>query len=130
MDKHPSLENQAVIDLPLLIKTVDSSGPLWGTESEQLDATLLFWRRGEGIARHVNDEVDVLIMFLKGSAVVSIGEQELVSTTGQVVLIPRGSERSLVALEDCAHLNVHQRRKKLSPMATVGSYQKRQLPES
>jgi hypothetical protein len=40
-----------------------------GTESEELNATLLYWRAGEGPAEHVNDERDVLVVVLAGSAI-------------------------------------------------------------
>ncbi len=117
-DKRPRFESLG-IDLAYLIETAAQTGPLWGTESEQLDTTLLFWRQGEGIANHINDEVDVLLIFLKGSAQVAVGDQTLIMAAGQAIMVPRNTQRSLLALEECSHLNVHQRRKRLSPLRTT-----------
>jgi mannose-6-phosphate isomerase-like protein (cupin superfamily) len=127
--KRPAFVSPA-IDLSFLIDTADHSGPIWGTESEQLDTTLLFWRRGEGVAWHVNGEVDVLMILFKGSAEVSSCDKTFILSAGQAALFPRNTERSVLALEDCSYLNVHQRRKRLSPTTPLFTFQDRQLPDA
>jgi mannose-6-phosphate isomerase-like protein (cupin superfamily) len=103
-------------DLLLLSLLATQSGPHWGMETEDLNATLLVWRQGEGIALHVNAEVDVLIVVLEGEAEVTVAEEVYRLGAGQTVAVRKGLARSLTAVSDrCAHLNVHARRRKLMP---------------
>ena len=51
-------------------------GPAWGTASEDLNATLLVWREGEGQPSHINAERDVALLALAGSGVLLVDEQE------------------------------------------------------
>ena len=53
--------------------THESNGPIWGAESEELNATLLSWRPGTGPQEHINGERDVLIVVLAGSATLKHG---------------------------------------------------------
>ncbi len=53
-----------VIDL----RAGDGEGPIWGTATEDLNATLLAWPAGHEVAEHVNDERDVLLIFIDGAA--------------------------------------------------------------
>ena len=46
--------------------SVEGRGPAWGTASEDLNATLLVWRSGEGQPQHVNEERDVALVALGG----------------------------------------------------------------
>ena len=87
------------------------TGPLWGTETDDLNATLLAWPRGSGPAEHVNGERDVLLVVLAGSATVTIdGEAQLVEP-GEVVVIEKGSARRITAGPDgVRYLTVHTRR--------------------
>ena len=57
-----------IVDLTAL----DGRGPAWGTASEELNATLLVWRPGEGQPEHVNEGRDVAIVVLAGSGVVTV----------------------------------------------------------
>lgn len=125
--KRPVFQSPA-IDLGYLMETAVESGPQWGIESEQLNSTLLAWKQGEGFVAHVNDEVDVLLIMLKGSAEVRVGDAQFILASGQAALLPRHASRSLVALEDCSHLNVHQRRKALSPVSST-SFRDRTVPK-
>ena len=116
-----------VVDLQALLEGAQGSGPQWGTESEQLDATLLTWQAGEGVQEHVNQEVDVLVVALRGSATVTIDDESAVLSAGQIALIPKGTRRSILAREPFAHLNVHPLRKRLDPLGG-SSFRGRQLP--
>jgi quercetin dioxygenase-like cupin family protein len=86
-------------------------GPVWGTETEDLNATLLVWRPGEGQPDHVNDERDVVLVALAGSGTLAIGGHAEAFAAGQLAVIPRGTRRSLVAGgEGLRCLTVHRRR--------------------
>lgn len=90
---------------------VNGGGPVWGTESEELNATLLDWRAGEGPAEHVNDERDVLVVVLAGSAIVSTEDEERELTTGETTIIAKGRRRKISAgRHGVRYLSVHRRR--------------------
>ena len=55
------------------------TGPLWGMQSDELNATLLEWPPGGGVAEHVNDELEVIMLVLAGSARVSLDGVRYVS---------------------------------------------------
>jgi len=93
-----------------------SSGPLWSTETEDLDCTFVAWGEGQGIAMHRNAEVDVVMIVLSGSGVVTVDGENTDLSAGKVVVIPKNSERAVYASGSrLAYLNVHKRRRKLMP---------------
>jgi quercetin dioxygenase-like cupin family protein/iron-sulfur cluster repair protein YtfE (RIC family) len=87
------------------------SGPLWGTASEELNATLLSWNAGEGTRAHVNEERDVLMVVLGGSMTVQVDEDVHVLGAGETTIIGKGHRRTITAGPDGArYLSVHRRR--------------------
>lgn len=105
-----------VVDLGYLARVSRDHGAQWGTETEDLNATLLTWSRGEGIAEHINHEVDVLIVVLAGIVEVTLNGTVVSLEPSQMLTIPKGATRSLTTTSDrAAHLNVHKRRRKLMP---------------
>ena len=103
----------AVVDLS---RTPHVRGPQWGMESGDLNATLLSWPSGEGVAEHRNDERDVLVVMLEGSATVVLDGVEHGLSGGQLMLLPRGCARSLIAGPAGArYLSIHRRREPLLP---------------
>jgi hemerythrin-like domain-containing protein len=91
--------------------TVRDSGPVWETESEELNATLLDWRAGEGPAEHVNNERDVLVVVLAGSAIVRMEDDERELAVGEATIITKGRLRKISAgREGVRYLSVHRRR--------------------
>lgn len=86
-------------------------GPLWGLESEDLNATLLSWPPGHEVAEHVNAERDVLLVVLGGSGAVEVAGETHTVGAGFVVLLPRGARRRIRAGADgVRYLTVHRRR--------------------
>lgn len=105
-----------------------SSGALWGTESEDLDATLVAWPQGLGVAAHTNEEVDVLMVVLEGSARVHIDDADYQVDQGQLLLIPKGAHRRVEATSDrLVCLNVHKRRKKMG-LGNLDTFRARSRP--
>jgi hemerythrin-like domain-containing protein/quercetin dioxygenase-like cupin family protein len=87
------------------------SGPVWGAESEELNATLLYWQAGEGPTEHVNVERDVLVVVLAGSVIVSTDEDEHELAAGEATIIGKGRRRKISAgPEGVRYLSVHRRR--------------------
>ena len=96
-----------IVDLAAL----EGHGPAWGTASEELNATLLVWRAGEGQPEHVNDGRDVAVVVLAGSGRLSVDGTEHELTAGTLAIVPRGAARSIVAgQEGLRCLTVHRRR--------------------
>ena len=93
---------------------VKHGGPVWGTETEDLNATLLDWPPGEGPPEHVNDQRDVLIVVLTGSATVAVDGDERALRAGEVLVIEKGRSRRISAGRDgVRYLAVHKRRSPL-----------------
>jgi quercetin dioxygenase-like cupin family protein len=87
------------------------TGPLWGTESEDLNATLLAWPSGAGLGEHRNSERDVLLIVLEGEATVTLGGDEKLVRAGQAVVVEKGRTRSISAGSDgVRYVSVHLRR--------------------
>jgi quercetin dioxygenase-like cupin family protein len=93
------------------LTTLDGRGPVWGTASEELNATLLVWRAGEGQPEHVNAERDVALLALAGSGTLTVDGAEHDLRGGMLAIVPRGATRSVLAGPDGLRcLTVHRRR--------------------
>jgi mannose-6-phosphate isomerase-like protein (cupin superfamily) len=93
------------------LAAIDGRGPAWGTASEELNATLLVWRPGEGQPEHVNAERDVALVVLEGAGLLVVGGERHTLTAGALAIVPRGASRSIVAgPEGLRCLTVHRRR--------------------
>jgi hypothetical protein len=81
-------------------------GPVWGAESEELNATILEWPPGEGPGETVS-QLDVVYVVLAGSIVLNGTEVR----AGEAEIVPKGVRRSVVAGADGArYLTAHRRR--------------------
>ena len=106
---------------PIDLGAGEGSGPLWGMASEDLNATLLAWPSGQGVAEHVNAELDVLVVVLEGSATVMIDGAPHGLVAPAAILVPRGALRAIEAGDGgVRYLSVHRRRGPLqiAPRAT------------
>ena len=92
----------------------ERTGPLWGCETEDLNATLLAWPAGAGPEEHVNLGRDVLLVVVAGSATVTVDGEAGVVDAGQAIAIGKGSRRRITAGRDgVRYLTVHVRRSPL-----------------
>jgi mannose-6-phosphate isomerase-like protein (cupin superfamily) len=99
-----------------LLGEASGSGALWGTESEDLNATVVSWPSGGGVDAHVNDLVDVVMVVLRGSGRVIVDSAEVGLEVGQVVLVPKSASREIRAgTGGVTYVNVHRRKPKLMP---------------
>ena len=91
--------------------SLEGRGPAWGAASDELNATLLVWREGEGQPDHANEERDVALVVLEGSGLLVVDEEEHVLAAGTLAIVPRGATRSVAAGPDGLRcLTVHRRR--------------------
>jgi quercetin dioxygenase-like cupin family protein len=86
-------------------------GPVWGTESDDLNATLLAWPAGEANPEHVNAERDVLVVVVSGGGSLEVDGEAHELGPGDAVLVPKGASRRLAAgPHGIRYLSVHRRR--------------------
>lgn len=86
-------------------------GPVWGAESEDLNATLLVWSAGSGPPEHVNEERDVLIVVLDGSLELCVEGEHTEVTEGETIIVPKGQRRRITGGElGVRYLSIHLRR--------------------
>jgi quercetin dioxygenase-like cupin family protein len=93
----------------------DHTGVIWTLDaSSDLNANLVRFGTGQGVGEHLNDEVEVIVVGVSGSGIVTVDREEHTLLAGMLVFIPKGARRSTVsASEDFAYLIVHRRRRSL-----------------
>jgi len=86
-------------------------GPVWGAESDDLNATMLEWPAGEGPDEHVNDSRDVLYVVLAGAATLTLDGESHELAAGDALIVAKGVRRGLVAGPDgVRYVTAHVRR--------------------
>ena len=86
-------------------------GPIWGAESDDLNATMLVWPAGEGPAEHANDARDVLYVVLEGNATLTLDDEPRTVAAGDALIVDKGVRRALVAGADgVRYVTAHIRR--------------------
>ena len=109
-------EATTVVDLAT-IASAGGHGPVWTTRSDDLDVNLLVFEADDGVAEHVNDQVDVLLVGIAGRGIVTIDGLPHAFAAGRAVLIPKGARRGTRAVEGrFAYLTCHRRRSGLMPV--------------
>jgi quercetin dioxygenase-like cupin family protein len=87
------------------------TGPVWGIQSDDLNATVLAWPAGHELAEHVNAQLDVLVVGLEGDGTVIVDGDERRLAAGHALLVPKGARRSIRAgAAGFRYLSVHRRR--------------------
>lgn len=105
------------IDIASALRQAQSDGPIWSTNSEQLNVNLLRLSTGDGIASHANQEVDVLIVVFEGSGELSVDRETHPLNPGRAVVVPRGATRALrCTAGPLVYITVHRRRGPLMPV--------------
>lgn len=112
----PDVDDAGIVDLVAIARMAATEGAAWTRRSEDLDVNLLVFAAGEGVAEHVNAEVDVLLIGILGSGVVTMDGAYHVLRAGHVLVIPKGARRSTRSQEGpFAYLTCHRRRGGLWP---------------
>ena len=93
----------------------DRTGVIWTLDTvSDPNANLVRFGTGQGVGEHVNDEVEVIVLGVSGSGIVTVDREEHALSSGILVFMPTGARRSTVSTsEDFAHLTVHRRRRPL-----------------
>jgi mannose-6-phosphate isomerase-like protein (cupin superfamily) len=86
-------------------------GPLWGTATEDLNATLLEWPPGSGQPERANEHRDLLFVVVAGGGTATVGGTAYELAAGRAVLVPKGTPFSVEAgAAGLRYLSVHLRR--------------------
>jgi mannose-6-phosphate isomerase-like protein (cupin superfamily) len=92
------------------------SGPVWSWSSDELNINLLHFDHGDGVAAHVNREVDVLGIVIAGEGVIVVNGAFQLLRPGMAFCIPKGAERALrSAGGPFTYVSCHRRRAGLMP---------------
>ena len=103
------------VDVAAFAAAADVAVP-WSTQSADLNVNLLVFAAGDGVAPHINGEVDVLLVGVSGEGEVGVRCERCPLHPGRGVLVPMGRERATVARsERFAYLSCHRARKGLMP---------------
>jgi mannose-6-phosphate isomerase-like protein (cupin superfamily) len=107
----PLIERLAAAELEPAGLVDAKGGPVWGLASDDLNATLLAWTGGAGPGEHTNDERDVLVFVVDGSATVTIDGEENELSRGEALIVGKGRRRRIEAgRRGVRYLSVHLRR--------------------
>lgn len=103
---------EGAVDLGGISAGTRASGAVWTErEGRDLNANLIRFPQGEGVGEHVNEEVDVLLIGVSGSGVVTLEGREHALEAGVLLLVPKGARRSTRSTsESFSYLTVHRRR--------------------
>ncbi|HWK92041.1 MAG TPA: cupin domain-containing protein [Luteimicrobium sp.] len=94
-----------------------SGGAVWSLRlpDRDLDSNVVVLPAGGGIGRHLGPEVDVMFHVLDGSATIETAGGDVPVVAGDVVWLPKRSERRIVAGPDgVRYLTVHRHREGLA----------------
>ncbi|HLI15571.1 MAG TPA: hypothetical protein VKV23_05920 [Acidimicrobiales bacterium] len=104
-----------VVDLIEVARGASGRGVLWALEeSADLNVNLARLEAGDEVGSHVNDDVDVLLLGLEGEGTIESAAGRARLGPLQLVHVPRGAPRRLVADEPFSYLSLHRRRTGLS----------------
>ncbi|GAA0301055.1 hypothetical protein GCM10010302_44530 [Streptomyces polychromogenes] len=108
-------ETQAATVAGLLAAVADGqSGALWRLRGagRQLDANLVRHLPGTGGAQYTEDEVDVMLVVVSGTGILTLDGAQSHLSAGFLALLPRGSARALLAgPKGLVVLTVHRKRR-------------------
>lgn len=105
-----------VVDLVARSTSAAAPGAAWTHQSDDLNANLLVFPAGDGVAEHVNAEVDVLLVGVAGEGIVALDGDRYVLRAGSALAVRKGARRGTRAVSDrFAYLTCHRRRGGLLP---------------
>lgn len=88
---------------------------LWGLETADLDVNLVAWPAGDGVAEHVNAQVDVLLVVVDGGLRIRLDGDDVPVAAGQAIVVSKGVARSITAdATGVTYLSAHRRRAPLN----------------
>ena len=110
------LAPEHVIDIAAALRQARNDGPIWSANSDQLNVNLLRLPAGDGVAEHVNSEVDVVLVVFEGSGDLTVDGTNYPLGPGHAFVVPRGARRAMrCTAGPLVYLTCHRRRMGLMP---------------
>jgi quercetin dioxygenase-like cupin family protein len=104
------------VDLAAVLQAATGQGPVWTHQGADLNINLLVFEQDAGVAEHVNEEVDVLVVGIAGEGFVAVDGRRKALAAGQALVIPKGARRAIGSAGGLfAYLTCHRRRAGLWP---------------
>jgi quercetin dioxygenase-like cupin family protein len=95
-----------------------AGGVVWSGAPSGVNVNLVVLEGGSAIGDHRNDEVDVLVVVIEGSAIVHVDDATWTLHATDALLVPKGARRSIDASDDgVRYLTIHAAR---APLAIKG----------
>jgi quercetin dioxygenase-like cupin family protein len=114
------LPPEHALDIASALRQAATNGPIWSVSTAQLNVNLLRLSAGDGIAAHVNNEVDVVIVVFEGHGELAVDGVAYPLEAGRVVVVPQGASRALrCTAGPLIYLTCHHRRAGLMPTETA-----------
>lgn len=99
------------VNLYATLAEFNIGGAQWGYDCEDLNLTLVCWQEDDGVPEHVNATHDVAMVGIEGFGRVDIDAETFELQAGEVLVIPKGASRRIVAGSPrFAYLNMHRRK--------------------
>ncbi|HMM42032.1 MAG TPA: AraC family ligand binding domain-containing protein [Thermomicrobiales bacterium] len=93
-----------------------ANGAVWSLTSADLNMNVVVISADSPIQRHLNREVDVVVVAVDGQGVVKVDEEEFRLGPPEVLVIPKGTWRSIQPVgASFAYMTIHRRRAGLWP---------------
>jgi quercetin dioxygenase-like cupin family protein/hemerythrin len=109
IELQPRLRDELEADAP-----EQSPGSAGELTTDELNVTKLSWKAGSGPPEHVNEERDVLLVVVDGSATLNVDGEQRELARGETAIIAKGRKRKITAGADgVRYLSVHRRRSPL-----------------
>ncbi len=114
-DEASTIDDGGALVVDLGAASAGSGGAVWSLpHGGDLDANLVRLDPGAGIDAHVNNDLDVLVFVRSGTADLIVDGRTQRLSPDHLALIPKGSQRSIVAgAIGVTYLSVHRRRSPL-----------------
>ncbi len=111
-----SRESPIPQDLPRLARLARGMKPAWSHQGEDLNLNLISCTAGQGVDRHLNSEVEVVMIGIDGDGSVELNGIWHALGPGQMVIVPKGAQRATRCDGDhFAYLTCHRSRPGLWP---------------
>jgi quercetin dioxygenase-like cupin family protein len=105
---------RVLVDVHELVEdSLVPSGARWtlAEPGRQLDANLIHLPAGQRVDTHTEPDLDVVLIVIAGDGIVGSPDHEQVLADGNIVWLPRGSTRNVIAGKSgLSYLTIHRRR--------------------
>lgn len=104
-----------VLDLSTFA-AAETTGAIWSLVSTDLNLNVLHFNAGDGVAAHINSEVDVIGFVIAGEGTLELDDRQERLQPGRLFFVPTGTRRTITSRSsDFTYLSCHRRRAGLLP---------------